>query len=310
MTLLYAHDAADAHVTPPGHPEQVARLHAVREALADLRLDRRTPQEVTDEVLLRCHPRAYLDRLAGAVPASGWKQLDPDTHMAPGSLRAARLAAGGAVQAVDAVMAGEAKNAFVAMRPPGHHAETAKPMGFCLLGTVTIAARHAMEAHGLSRVAVVDFDVHHGNGTQDLLWGEERAFFASTHQSPLWPGTGGPSETGAHGQVMNRPLPPFSDGGAMRRLYERDVLPALDAFRPELLLISAGFDAHADDPLAQLNWEDEDFRWLTGRLIEVAARHADGRVVSCLEGGYDLAALGRSARAHVDGLLGANDGEG
>ena len=303
MTLLYVHPDADGHVTPDGHPEQVARLRVVRDALGDLALDRRLPREATDEALLRCHDRAYLDQLEAASPAAGLRQLDADTTMSPGSLRAARLAAGAAVEAVDAVVAGEDANAFVAMRPPGHHAERATPMGFCLLGTVAVAARHAIEAHGLARVAVVDFDVHHGNGTQDLLWDEARALFVSTHQSPLWPGTGAPGERGAHGQVMNRTLPPGSGGAAMRALYEREVLPALDAHRPELVLVSAGFDAHADDPLAQLVWGDDDFAWLTGRLVELAGRHAGGRLVSCLEGGYDLAALGRTVRAHVEGLI-------
>ena len=301
--ILYDHPDADAHVTPPGHPEQVARLRAVRGALEDLTLDRREAAEAEDALLLRCHPQAYLDALAQASPSEGWAQLDADTHMAPGSLRAARLAAGAACAAVDAVMADRGR-AFCAHRPPGHHAETAKPMGFCLLGTVGIAAKHAMDAHGARRVAVVDFDVHHGNGTQDLLWDEARCRFASSHQSPLWPGSGGADEVGAHGQVTNAPLPPFSDGAAMRRLYERDVLPALHDHAPDLVIVSAGFDAHADDPLAQLEWREEDFRWLTDRLVDLAETHAGGRLVSCLEGGYDLPALGRSVRAHVDGLMG------
>ena len=305
MTILYTHPAADAHVTPPGHPEQVARLAAVRAALDDLTLDRRTPSRATREAVARCHPDTYLDGLAAAVPTEGWAQLDADTHMAPGSLEAAWLAAGAGCAAVEAVMDGG--RAFVAMRPPGHHAETAKPMGFCLLGTVAIAARHALDGLGLSRVAVVDFDVHHGNGTQDLLWDEGRALFVSTHQSPLWPGSGRPDETGTHGNVMNRTLPPGSDGRAFRAVMEREVLPALDAFAPELVLVSAGFDAHRDDPLAQLTWEEADFAWATDRLVEVAEAHAGGRLVSCLEGGYDLAALGRSARAHVM-ALGGRDG--
>ncbi|UWQ22159.1 histone deacetylase family protein [Jannaschia sp. W003] len=299
MTLLFTHPDADAHENPPGHPEQVARLHAVRRALEDVALDRRTPEPAAPEAVLRCHPQAYLDALEAASPTEGWAQLDADTSMAPGSLGAAWLAAGAACEAVDAVA--EGGRAFVAMRPPGHHAETARPMGFCLLGTVAIAARHAL-ASGCERVAVVDFDVHHGNGTQDLLRDEARALFVSTHQSPLWPGTGDPSETGAHGQVMNRTLPPFSDGAAFRRLMEREVLPALDAHAPDLVLISAGFDAHRDDPLAQLEWDEADFRWATERLVEVAETHAGGRVVSSLEGGYDLAALGRSVRAHVEAL--------
>ena len=204
------------------------------------------------------------------------------------------------MRAVDAVMADEAANAFVAMRPPGHHAETARPMGFCFFGTVAIAAKHAMAAHGLTRVAVVDFDVHHGNGTQDLLWDEARALFVSSHQSPLWPGTGAASERGAHDNVMNRPLPPRSDGAAIRALYEAEILPRLDAFAPELVLVSAGFDAHRDDPLAELNWTEDDFAWITERLCDLADAHAGGKLVSSLEGGYDLDALAASVVAHVD----------
>jgi acetoin utilization deacetylase AcuC-like enzyme len=308
MTLLITHPDALEHVNPPGHPEQVSRLPAVLGALEGLRLTREEAREASDEQLLRCHPRDYLDRIAAAVPAEGWAQLDADTFLSPGSWRAARLAAGGACQAVDRVLDDEAKNAFVAMRPPGHHAETATPMGFCLLGTVAIAAKHALEAHGADRVAVVDFDVHHGNGTQDLLWEEPRARFWSTHQMPLWPGTGDPSETGPHGTITNLPLPPGSGGAAFRRAMEADVLPGLDAFAPDLLLISAGFDAHRADPLAQLEWEAEDFAWATERLCDVAWRQCGGRVVSCLEGGYDLRALADSARAHVEVLGSRTDG--
>jgi acetoin utilization deacetylase AcuC-like enzyme len=304
MTIFFTHEAAANHIMPPGHPEQVARIHAIWAALEDLPLDRRTPERATPEAVMRCHPEDYLHMLTEASPSDGFTQLDPDTHMSPGTLDAAWLAAGAACQAVDAVKDGG--RAFVAMRPPGHHAETARPMGFCLLGNVAIAAKHAL-AQGYDRVAVVDFDVHHGNGTQDLLSDEPRARFISTHQSPLWPGSGMPSEKGPHGNIMNRTLPPGSDGFAMRHLYEREVLPALDSYKPDLLLISAGFDAHKDDPLAQLDWRDEDFRWITARLCEIAESHAGGRVVSCLEGGYDLAALGRSTREHVL-ALGDRDG--
>ncbi|TFL18036.1 histone deacetylase family protein [Jannaschia formosa] len=308
MTLVITHPDALRHENPPGHPEQVARLKVVLAALEGMELDREEAVEAEDAALLRCHPRDYLDRIAAAVPAEGWAQLDPDTFLSPGTWRAARLAAGAAVRAVDAVMAGEARNVFCAMRPPGHHAETATPMGFCTLGNVAIAARHALEAHGLQRVAVVDFDVHHGNGTQDLLWDEPRARFWSTHQMPLWPGSGAPSETGPHGTITNLPLPPGSDGAAFRAAMEREILPGLDDFAPELLLISAGFDAHRADPLAQLEWETEDFAWATERLCDLAWAHCEGRVVSCLEGGYDLDALAAAAAAHVDVLRRRTDG--
>ncbi len=257
----------------------------------------------SDVQLLRCHPATYLDRIRRAIPAAGIYQLDADTHVSSGSLNAALRAAGGACLGVDMVLHGKVQNAFVGMRPPGHHAETATPMGFCLFGTVAIAARHAMEQHGLSRVAVVDFDVHHGNGTQDLLWDESRALFVSSHQMPLWPGTGAADERGAHGNVINVPLAPGTDGATFRRVYEDTVLPQLDRFAPELVLISAGFDAHRDDPLAQLELVEQDFAWVTGALCDIAARHCDGRVVSVLEGGYDLHALSASVAAHVAVLM-------
>ena len=257
----------------------------------------------SDAQLLRCHPEAYLDRVRRAIPAAGIYQLDADTHVSNGSLNAALRGAGGACLGVDLVLRGDVRNAFVGMRPPGHHAETSTPMGFCLFGNVAIAARHAMEQHGLSRVAVVDFDVHHGNGTQDLLWDESRALFVSSHQMPLWPGTGGADERGAHGNVINVPLAPGTDGATFRRVYEDTVLPQLDRFAPELVLISAGFDAHRDDPLAQLELVEQDFAWVTGALCDIAARHCDGRVVSVLEGGYDLHALSASVAAHVAVLM-------
>lgn len=306
MTLLYSHPTASRHRTPQGHPERVERLLAVERGLGDLALDRRESPLADAADLMRCHPQAYIDQIRTAEPTEGTTQLDPDTWMSPGSFEAASRAAGGACAAVDAVLTGAARSAFVVSRPPGHHAETARPMGFCLFGTVAIAAKRALDHHGLARVAVVDFDVHHGNGTQDLLWKEPRALFVSSHQMPLWPGTGTREETGAHGQIRNIPLAPGSDGTEMRAVYESEVFPALDAWKPELILISAGFDAHADDPLANLNWREADFAWLTQHLCDLARAHAKGRVVSCLEGGYDLNALSSSVAAHV-GVLQERD---
>ena len=306
-TAIYWHDDCLGHRTPPGHPEQVARLVAVRDALAGIGgLDRRAAPLCSDDDIGLCHPRSYLDSIVAAEPEVGSRALDADTHMSAGSVAAARRAVGGAVAAVDAVMAAEIGNAFVATRPPGHHAERETPMGFCLFGNVAIAARHAMERHGLSRVAVVDFDVHHGNGTQDLLWDERRALFFSSHQMPLWPGTGARSERGAHGQIVNLPLDPMTGGAEMRATYEAEVLPRIDAFAPELILVSAGFDAHRADPLANLNWEVDDFAWLARELCNLAATHCAGRVVSVLEGGYDLNALAACVAAHVTELKDAS----
>jgi acetoin utilization deacetylase AcuC-like enzyme len=305
-TALYMHDDCLGHVTPPGHPERVARLEAVARALAApefAALSRREAPTGTREDVMLCHPGGHIDRVAAAIPEEGWVSLDADTHVSAGSMQAALRGIGGCVAAVDAVLRGEVANAFVACRPPGHHAERETAMGFCLFGNVAIAARHAMERHGLSRVAIVDFDVHHGNGTQDLLWDEARALFVSSHQMPLYPGSGHPHETGAHDNVMNVPLAPMTDGNLMRRVYEAEVIPALLDYRPELLLISAGFDAHAADPLANLDWTAEDFAWLTERLCDVAEDACEGRVVSTLEGGYDLDALGLSVAAHLRVLM-------
>ena len=293
--IVYSHPECRDHVTPPGHPERVDRLAAVERGLDGIAVTRRDCPMGDEAEVLRCHPASYLGRVKGAVPEAGWAQLDPDTFLSPGSYQAAMRAVGGICAAVDAVVTGEAKTTFVAGRPPGHHAERDVAMGFCLFGTVAIGARRALDHHGLGRVAIVDFDVHHGNGTQDLLWDEGRCLFVSSHQMPLYPGTGRPEETGAHGQVMNVPLRGGSGGKEMRGVYERVVFPALEAWKPDLLLISAGFDAHADDPLAGLEWQSEDYAWLTRHLSEFAG----GRMVSTLEGGYDLDALASSIAAHV-----------
>jgi len=298
-TALLTHPDCLNHVTPPGHPEQVARLDAVLGALQGMDLLRVAAPLAAEDDLLRVHPRGYLDALRKAAPETGWRTLDADTHMSAGTLAAAWRAAGAVIRAVDMVMAGEVANAFCAVRPPGHHAERETPMGFCLLGNVAAGAKHALDFHGLSRVAIVDFDVHHGNGTQDLVQDDPRILFVSTHEMPLYPGTGLPGDTGPHDSVRNVPLRAGTTGPQFREICERRVLPAVDAFAPEFLLISAGFDAHADDPLASTRLRAADFGWITERLCDLARTHAKGRVVSALEGGYDLAALAESAAAHV-----------
>ena len=305
-TLFLTHSDCLNHVTPPGHPERVARLEAILNRMSEpdfAGLVREDAPRATPEAALKAHPQAHLDAIASAAPEEGIVSLVADTLMSPGSLAAALRAVGAAERAVDAVLADEAPNAFCAIRPPGHHAETMTPMGFCLFGTVALAANHALEAHGLERGAVIDFDVHHGNGTQDLLWHEPRVRFASTHQMPLYPGTGAPGERGAHDNVLNVPLAPHSGGVAMRSAYADHILPWLDGFAPQLVIVSAGFDAHTRDPLAQLNWTEDDFAWVTEQICDLAARHCGGRVVSCLEGGYDLDGLAASVAAHVTVLM-------
>lgn len=300
-TALITHKACYDHVTPPGHPEQVARLDAVLGALDGLGLQQVAAPMAAEDDLLRCHSKLHLQEIRDAVPSEGWRSIDADTHMSVGTLEAAYRAAGGVVKAVDLVMSGDVGNAFAAVRPPGHHAEREKAMGFCFFGSVAVAAKHALEFHGLKRVAIVDFDVHHGNGTQDLVEEDAQILFVSSHQMPLWPGTGAADETGV-GNVVNVPLPDGTGSKAFRAAYEAHVFPRVDAFKPELLLISAGFDAHADDPLAGLMLQDDDYKWVTEKLCDLADTHCQGRVVSALEGGYDLEALGRSARAHVEVL--------
>ena len=299
-TALITHEECLNHITPPGHPEQVARLEYILEALKPLDLNRVTAPLAADDDLLRIHPKSHIDALHDAAPEAGSVAIDGDTHMFPGSLQAAYRAAGGVLRAVDMVLQGDAPNAFAAVRPPGHHAETQTAMGFCLFGNVALGAKHALDFHGLKRVAVVDFDVHHGNGTQDLLWDEPRALTITSQQMPLWPGTGAETDTGAYENVINIPLPPESDGKIMRAAYEARVFPKIKAFKPELILVSAGFDAHRDDPLAQLNWSTDDFAWLSRQLCALAGDLCRGRLVSALEGGYDLEALAASVKAHVE----------
>jgi acetoin utilization deacetylase AcuC-like enzyme len=266
------------------------------------RLDRREAPEAALDDIARVHPRGFVEQILAAVPASGHVGIDADTVLSPESGRAALRAAGAVVAAVDAVVAGEADNAFCAVRPPGHHAEPLRAMGFCLFNNVAIGALRAREVHGLARVAVIDFDVHHGNGTQACFYDDASLFYASTHQFPLYPGTGAARETGV-GNIVNVPLPPLAGSRQFRLGVSREILPALDAFRPEMVLISAGFDAHRSDPLAQLLLDESDYTWVTEQLLEIAREHAGGRVVATLEGGYDLAALGASAAAHVRVLM-------
>src|SRR3984957_9944850 len=307
-TLLYTHPSCLEHDPGQYHPESSARLEAVLGALSApefAALDRREAPRAALDDLIRVHPRPFVDRLLAAVPQAGHVGVDADTVMSPRSGEAALRAAGAVAAAVDAVVAGEAANAFCAVRPPGHHAEPNRAMGFCLFNNVAVGAWRAQQVHGLARIAVVDFDVHHGNGTQARFWGDARLFYGSTHQSPLYPGTGAAGETGVAGNIVNVPLRPMSGSAQFRQGMERVLLPALDAFAPEMVLISAGFDAHRSDPLAQLMLEEADYIWATEQLLAVARRHAAGRVVSTLEGGYDLGALGASAAAHVRVLMSA-----
>ncbi len=305
-TLLLTHPACLRHRVPPDHPETPARLQVIERILANEAfsglLREESPAAEIDHLLL-AHDAELVEALREHVPEEGLRPLDADSWLSPGSWRAALHAAGAAVRAVGAVANREVDNAFCAIRPPGHHAERHKAMGFCLFNNAAIAARYATEELGAERVAIVDFDVHHGNGTQDIVWDEPDIMYCSTHQHPAYPGTGQVTETGAHGNVVNCPLPPRSGSQQFREAVRTRILPALDDFAPEFLIISAGFDAHAADPLAQLNLREEDFAWVTMRLMEVAARHAGGRIVSLLEGGYDLKALAASVAVHVKVLM-------
>ena len=304
-TFLYTHPACLDHDPGRHHPESPARLRAVLAALDDpefARLERSEAPEAAREDLLRVHPRRHVDGILGTVPETGHIAIDADTVLSPASGEAALRAAGAVVAAVDAVVAKEADNAFCAVRPPGHHAEPQRAMGFCLFNNAAIGALRAREVHGLARVAVVDFDVHHGNGTQAAFEADGTLFYASTHQFPLYPGTGAASETGV-GNVVNVPLRPMAGSSQFRLGVTQRILPALDAFRPELMIVSAGFDAHRSDPLAQLMLEEADYTWVTEKLLEIADRHAAGRLVATLEGGYDLSALAASAAAHIRVLM-------
>lgn len=304
---MITHHACLAHDTGPWHPECADRLRAVLRVLEGeefLPLIREEAPQATFEQLARVHPADYIRDILAIVPAPGESvPLDADTIMSHGSREAALRAAGGAILAVDSVMEGWAQRAFAAVRPPGHHAERNRAMGFCLFSNAAIAALHAKARWNLAKVAVVDFDVHHGNGTQEIFESDASLFYASSHQFPCYPGTGKSSERGVAQNILNAPLPPGATSATFRAAWSDILLPALDRFAPELLIVSAGFDAHKADPLAQLRLETSDFGWITERLMEVAARHCQGRLASILEGGYDLDALAASVAIHVRALL-------
>ena len=307
-TLLVSHRSSLDHQTPPGHPERPDRIRAIEQVLGESRFDRlvreQAPEGSLDLVRL-CHNEHYIEQLQHIAPKSGMIYLDGDTSMSPGTWEAAMRGVGGAVAATDAVMSGTHNNAFVAMRPPGHHAEISRPMGFCLFDHAAIAARHAQRKYGIARAAVVDFDVHHGNGTQDIFWSDPTVMYCSTHQMPLFPGTGARGERGEHDTIVNAPLAPEDGSAKFRAAFENVILPQLRKFSPELIIVSAGFDAHYRDPLASLNLRAEDFGWVTRKLMDVADASAGGRIVSVLEGGYDLQGLQESVAAHVTALMGA-----
>lgn len=303
-TLLFEHASFERHEVPPGHVEHPGRYSAVARALAHPDFDdvaRRVPEKGTREAIERIHRGAFIDAIFAASPQRGLAQLDADTFLGPTSLEASLRAVGGGCAAVEAVMAGEADNAFIAARPPGHHAEPDRAMGFCVFNHAAIAALHARSL-GAQRVAVVDFDVHHGNGTQTAFWHDEDAFFASSHEWPQYPGTGRDSDRGAFDTIANAPLPTGSDGADFRRAWGENLLPRLDGFDPDFIVISAGFDAHARDPLGGLRLLEDDFTWVTREILGIAAARCQGRVVSFLEGGYDLTGLAASARVHLAAL--------
>jgi len=308
MTTLYiTHDAFLAHDTGEWHPERPDRLRAINQALSQERFQNLHHLEAppaTREQIERAHPASYIDVIEKSRPKEDYIFVDGgDTVMSPGSWEAALRAAGAGIKAVDEVMQGLASNAFCAVRPPGHHAESDKPLGFCFFANAAIAAFHAKAAYGAERVAVVDFDVHHGNGTQAIFWAQPSLFYASTHQMPLFPGTGARDERGEAGNIVNAPLRAGNGGAEFREAYESVILPALREHAPDLIIVSAGFDAHRLDPLANLNLVEDDYAWLTNRLIDVARERCGGRLVSMLEGGYDLTALSRSVAVHVQALL-------
>jgi acetoin utilization deacetylase AcuC-like enzyme len=307
-TLLLSHPASLGHDMGRGHPERPDRLRAIERVLENERFQPLIREQAPfgdRAAIVRVHPEAYFAAIERAAPKEGIVQLDADTAMNAGTWAAVMHGVGGATRAVDEVMTGKVDNAFVAMRPPGHHAERSTPMGFCFFNQVAVAARHAQTVHGAERVAIIDFDVHHGNGSQDIFWADPTVMYCSTHQMPLYPGTGARNERGEHDTIVNAPLRPGDGGTQFRDAFETTILPRLDAFAPHLVIVSAGFDAHRRDPLANLMLVEDDFAWATGKLMDIADKHTKGRLVSVLEGGYDLEGLAYSVAAHVLTLMGA-----
>jgi acetoin utilization deacetylase AcuC-like enzyme len=305
-TLYLHHSAYLDHLTPVGHPERPDRLRAIDRILEHERfqtLQREVAPMGRVQDIARVHPSSYIDMLHTMAPQDGLVRVDADTTMSPGTWEAAMRGVGGACQAVDEVMSGKVGNAFSASRPPGHHAETARAMGFCLFNNAAVAARYAQQVHGAERVAIVDFDVHHGNGTQDIFWADPTVMYCSTHQMPLYPGSGAANERGEANTIVNAPLAAGDGGDEFREAMDLAILPRVESFRPDLVIISAGFDAHARDPLGGLNLVEADFAWATVKLMDIADRSCGGRVVSLLEGGYDLEGLARSAAAHIMTLM-------
>jgi acetoin utilization deacetylase AcuC-like enzyme len=305
-TLYISHPSFLDHDTGSGHPERADRIRAIEKALSHdifAPLIREEAPKGDDAAIARVHPQAYIDAIRAAAPQSGAVFIDGDTLMSPGTLKALDHGVGAVLRATDAVMTREFDNAFCGIRPPGHHAEPEQAMGFCFFNNVAIAAQYARARHGAERVAVVDFDVHHGNGTQAAFWNDPNLFYASTHERPLYPGTGSLGETGVANNIVNAPLRAGDAGEAFREAFRSRILPALENFAPDLLIISAGFDAHRDDPLANICLVEEDYGWVTDELAQIARKHAGGRLVSVLEGGYNLTALARSVAVHVNVLM-------
>ncbi len=305
-TLLISHPACLAHDMGEGHPERPDRIRAVDRALESeifQMMARDAAPRADIAVIARVHPVDYIEAIRAATPTQGHVAIDQDTSMSPGTFEAALRSVGGAVFAVDEVMTRKVHNAFVATRPPGHHAEISTPMGFCFFNNAAVAARHARAAYGAERVAIMDFDVHHGNGTQHIFWSDPHVMYTSTHEMPNYPGTGSIGERGEFDQIVNAPLRAGDGGDSFREAMDVAILPRIDAFNPDLVIISAGFDAHRRDPLGNLNLVEADYVWATRKLMEIAQKHCGGRVVSVLEGGYDLEGLARSVAAHVTTLI-------